>query len=553
MMLQSLSQIFSDTLRSIKNLIRSDMAIKSPEDLEYQQRAVVMNFTIVLSIVVAIIWFVFEITFRQRLIPLIAQIFGIIGGSFFLWWQKKSSLHDSATVFVALFCSILIMLTLFLQLSNPTIFWLFLIPPVSFFIGGERNGIVWSCIVVVLFSFLSLFAYLGLVGNPTTLIFIIDFLTSFIIVVVFTFFYERTRHNVQTSLRATVHRDQTVLDTIQDGIIVIDQEMHIRMFSRGAERILGWSQDEVLDTKLEAYITLDLTQDISKLHTSITKEAVELKNKNQETIYTNLIISPIVLSPEHIEGNAHFIITVQDVTQASELVRMKLDFVSMAAHELRTPLTSIIGYLSVFMKNDAWMSLTDDDKLLLERVKLSADQLSALMENLLMVSKIEGGSKTLNLQTTNWVTLLRERVDELKHLAGTKGLTLTFYTPSEDIFVNVDPMRIAEVINNLVSNAVKYTDKGGIRITTGIDLKNHTVYTSCTDTGHGIAKKAIPHMFEKFYKVNSSLEQGTTGTGLGLFISKSIVELHGGTISISSDGEEKGSTVTFTLPLDTKT
>ena len=137
-MIKSSIPLFQDTLVSIKNLMKGGIIIKNIEDKEKQRRAIVMNFTVLLSLTVAIIWFIFEISIRQRIVPLTAQITGIIGGSFFLWWQRKAKFEIVSTIFVALFSIILISLTLLLNLSDPAVFWLFMIPAISFFIGGQK-------------------------------------------------------------------------------------------------------------------------------------------------------------------------------------------------------------------------------------------------------------------------------------------------------------------------------------------------------------------------------------------------------------------------------
>jgi signal transduction histidine kinase len=241
------------------------------------------------------------------------------------------------------------------------------------------------------------------------------------------------------------------------------------------------------------------------------------------------------------------LLTLHDVTAERQLEEMKLDFVSMAAHELRTPLTSIQGYLSVLMTQAA-RKLTPEERTFLSRVKISADQLVALVENLLSVSRIEQGALTVHLTPTDWLPLVTQTVADFAHRAREKKITLTLRRPPRSLpKVLVDPLRITEVLTNLLSNAMTYTQPGG-RVQVSLEVQPGAVVTHVTDTGPGIPKEALPKLFTKFFRVAGKLEQGSKGTGLGLYISKAIVEMHRGRIWVESE-LGKGSTFSFALPV----
>ena len=237
------------------------------------------------------------------------------------------------------------------------------------------------------------------------------------------------------------------------------------------------------------------------------------------------------------------------MTKEKEFEAMKLDFVSMAAHELRTPLTAMRGYLSL-LHEEARKKLNKNEQQYLERSFISANQLNALVENLLNLSRVERGALKLNIQPINFEEVIAATIDNLHNLADQKNISITLQTPSKPVIVMADNFRIGEVLTNLIANAINYTAATGkIKIT--LSVEGQKAQVAINDTGQGIPQSAISHLFTKFYRVQSSLAMGSKGTGLGLYISKAIVQGHRGRIWVQSV-EGKGSTFFFTVPLATK-
>ena len=237
------------------------------------------------------------------------------------------------------------------------------------------------------------------------------------------------------------------------------------------------------------------------------------------------------------------------MTKEREFETMKLDFVSMAAHELRTPLTAMRGYLSL-LNEEAGEKLSQEELQYLDRSFISANQLNSLVENLLNLSRVERGSLKLTVNPINIETIIAGVLDNLGSIAKQKNITLTFNPPKHQVIVLADHFRITEVVTNLVGNAINYTAAGGkVDITVSPEKEKATV--SVIDNGQGIPASAISHLFTKFYRVQSSLAMGSKGTGLGLYISKAIIDAHRGKIWVESV-EGKGSTFSFTLPLAPK-
>lgn len=237
--------------------------------------------------------------------------------------------------------------------------------------------------------------------------------------------------------------------------------------------------------------------------------------------------------------------------QEKELEAMKLDFVSMAAHELRTPLTALRGYLSI-LEYEAKSKLSSDEQKYLQRSVISSGQLSSLVENLLNLSRIERGSLKLDLAPLQPEAMVNGALANLQEVAKQRGIKLEFITPTKPLpLILADNFRIAEVLTNLTANAINYSKPQDGWVKIQAKVIGHTVAFSVEDNGQGIPASSIPRMFTKFYRVQSSLAMGSKGTGLGLFISKAIVDAHHGKIWVESE-VGKGSTFTFTVPLAPK-
>ena len=227
--------------------------------------------------------------------------------------------------------------------------------------------------------------------------------------------------------------------------------------------------------------------------------------------------------------------------------KAKDEFISMASHEIRTPIATLEGYLS--MLNNQKLR-TQEISEISKRSYESVERLSTLVKDLLDVSRIEQKRIKIQKQSTRLERLIEQTMEGFQLQVQDKGIYLKFQKPEKLLpEVKVDPDRISEVLNNLIGNAIKFTEKGGI--TVSLAQKDGKALISVADTGIGINKDALPHLFKKFYQAqaaSSTLSTERGGTGLGLYITKNIVELHGGEIWVESE-RRKGATFYFTLPL----
>jgi signal transduction histidine kinase len=234
----------------------------------------------------------------------------------------------------------------------------------------------------------------------------------------------------------------------------------------------------------------------------------------------------------------------KDVTDFMQALEVKDDFVASVSHELRTPLTSIHGFTSLIMERD---DLPDEVVHQLGIVERNVDRLDRLVADLLQTAQVERGLVHLEREPTDIAQLIRQSVEAARPSIEKAGLTLASRFPDR-LVVMVDPQRFAQVVDNLVSNAVKYTPAGG-RVEVDLSINVDRLELVVTDTGIGISMRDRNHVFSRFFRARHAAQQSIQGIGLGLSITKAIVDSHGGRIEVESE-EGRGSTFRVRLPLD---
>jgi signal transduction histidine kinase len=230
-----------------------------------------------------------------------------------------------------------------------------------------------------------------------------------------------------------------------------------------------------------------------------------------------------------------------------EIAELREEFLALTTHDLRSPLTVISGVISFFTSGRLG-ELSPEQKNMVGMMERNTQNLIELVNDLLDAAKLESGSLQLELAPTDLRPLIHEICEPLEPLAGEKGLTLTQELPAElPLVVRADRAKLRRVIVNLLSNALKFTPKGG-RVTVRAEQFEEGVRISVADTGVGIAAADIPFLFDKYEQARHRATRGEKGTGLGLYITRQLVELHGGEIHVESE-VGRGSTFSFTLPV----
>ncbi|HKZ34939.1 MAG TPA: ATP-binding protein [Patescibacteria group bacterium] len=353
-----------------------------------------------------------------------------------------------------------------------------------------------------------------------------------------------------SDLTSVTQQQRAVFENIADGVFSLDKDGIVTVFNKASEDMTGLTKDHVEGKHINNFIQLEIQRKKYSFDTLMSEEAEKafrdaaikrLVIEDSRKISVVMSLTPLVQNGQ----KGGYVVTMRDVTKEQQLEEMKLDFVSMAAHELRTPITSIRGYSSV-LAEELKDRLSPDQKMYIDRIGIAGDQLLSLVENLLNISRIETGALRLQTQPVDMTELAKKVVRDHVAYATEKGITIQFLQPEKPIRqVEADIFRITETLNNLIGNAINYTQKGGV--TVRLEQKGKIVVTHIQDTGVGIPESALPKLFTKFFRVSGVLEQGSKGTGLGLYISKAIIDMHKGEIWVTSK-LGKGSTFSFSLP-----
>lgn len=228
-----------------------------------------------------------------------------------------------------------------------------------------------------------------------------------------------------------------------------------------------------------------------------------------------------------------------------QLHKVKNDFLGMAAHDLRSPL-GVMRISCGLLLEEMSENLTEDQLILIRQMSRSTEFMLNMLDELLDIAAIESGSVNLEKAVQDYVEFLRDAVEFNRHIAEAKGICLTMECPAEIAPLSLDANRLRQVINNLISNAIKYSH-GGRSVIVRVDARDDAVVTSVVDQGQGIPRHELARLFKDFQKTSVKATAGEHSTGLGLAICRRIVEAHGGQIHVESE-VGRGSRFYFTLP-----
>ncbi|HWI53923.1 MAG TPA: phosphate regulon sensor histidine kinase PhoR [Symbiobacteriaceae bacterium] len=334
-------------------------------------------------------------------------------------------------------------------------------------------------------------------------------------------------------------RLETILRTMADGVLLVDTRKRIVMMNPAAEAVFGVTTGEVRGKDhLEVTHHFDLDQALEKVLRSGEVAMLEIRRARPE----EQVLEARLASFGQDRG---VLVVFQDITRARKLEQMRTEFVSNVTHELRTPLTSIRGFAETLLEG----ALEDPEaaRHFLEIIKRESEHLGRLIEDILDLSRIEGGKWKIKREPVLLHELAEETAGRLASKAESLGVDLRLNVPADLPVIQGDSGRLAQVLLNLVDNALKYTPAGG-SVTVSAENLGTMVRVKVVDTGTGIPRVDLPRIFERFYRVDKARSRATGGTGLGLSIVKHIVEAHGGLVGVDSD-LGRGATFFFTLPI----
>lgn len=353
--------------------------------------------------------------------------------------------------------------------------------------------------------------------------------------------------------------DEAIFSNIGDGIYAVNTKREMILFNPQAEKITGWKSKDAIGLSCKKIMNFKNEQSVSICEKDCPALAVWNTGQNVTRddicFKKNTKLEGTYAPIKDMDGKVTGAICVfRDITKKKEVERMRSEFVSTASHELRTPITAMSGYIELALNKNV-CKVDEKGAEYLTKAFNTANAMSELIKNLLVVTKIE--DRKLEFTITNFPLKdlaeevievfdkkAKEKGIELKHDSN-PNLTIKGKVISRSLDVRADREQIREVLNNLVENALKFTDKGSISIS--IQYDEDFAKVCVADTGVGIPEAGQKHLFEKFYQVDNSATREVGGTGLGLYITRSIVESFGGSIWVESQ-EGKGSKFFFTVP-----
>lgn len=350
---------------------------------------------------------------------------------------------------------------------------------------------------------------------------------------------------------------QAVVGTDRDGLIVIwnpgatallgaediDTEYAVRIerffpasaLDALAEGAPPTASDDVLSTGLRHMFT---TADLG----APAVRELEMLRVNGTTVPVRLTVTT---RRDGAGAPIGYLFVAIDETRAIEVARMKDEFVGMISHELRTPLSSILGYIEL-LRDDPQHPLTDEQLQFLAVAERNARRLLKLVGDLLFTAQVESGQFPLDVRQVELGPIVAAAVESAAPVAEAAGIELIAELPDDPVTMRLDPVRIGQALDNLVSNAVKFTPRGGT-VTVGIGLPKDEAVVTVRDTGMGIAPDELDRLFTRFFRASSATRNAVPGVGLGLNITKAIVSAHGGTMDVSSE-EGVGTEFRMVLP-----
>lgn len=366
--------------------------------------------------------------------------------------------------------------------------------------------------------------------------------------------------NLENKLSAVEGKSDVVINAINDGVLAISKDGNIELINPSAQQIIGWEQGDALGLNWKSVL---------KLVASDGKEVDELENPISQSLSKNQpahsdkfflltssekrILVSVVSSPVGTDGEG-VIVVFRDITKEKAEEREQAEFISTASHEMRTPVASIEGYLGLAL-NPATANIDEKARDFITKAHESAQHLGRLFQDLLDISKVEDGRMKNNPKIININEFLKEIFEGLAPKANEKQLNYIFAPDMIDegkekslqpiFYANIDPDHFREVTSNLIENAIKYTPSGDV--TVDITGNDKQISISVKDSGIGIPAEDIPHLFQKFYRVDNSDTREIGGTGLGLYLSRRLAETMSGNLRVESKYKE-GSTFYLEIP-----
>jgi PAS domain S-box-containing protein len=362
----------------------------------------------------------------------------------------------------------------------------------------------------------------------------------------------RSVHSVQQHSLAKV---EALVSSLGEGIVVTDKNGNVELINPAAEKLIGWSIAEAVGKKWYDLAPLEdaggkrippedrATQKVLSSGQPRSNALYYYVRRDGSRFAVGTTAAPVRLKGETIGVIAVF----RDITHEREVDQAKSEFVSLASHQLRTPLSAIKWFSEMLMAGDAGQ-MTSEQLEFIKNIDMSNERMIELVNSLLNISRIESGRIIIDPALTDMESLIKRVITDMQVRYHDKKVEISFEFQKAMPQVMLDQKLISQVYTNLLTNAYKYTPENG-KISVSVNIQGNEIVSMIKDTGYGIPKSDQHRVFEKFFRGSNVIKVVTDGTGLGLYLVKTIIESSHGRIWFeSADGQ--GTTFWFTLPLD---
>jgi two-component system phosphate regulon sensor histidine kinase PhoR len=359
----------------------------------------------------------------------------------------------------------------------------------------------------------------------------------------------RLSQELEKSVKELTRKIELMLYSIDEGVFTVDRELRISTFNPAAEKILGWREEDVIgqpcaeifreEDSASSYQGELLSEAMRKAQlVTSAEEGHPVINKDGQPIFITSSVVPLLDLDGQVFGA---MVAFRDASAAIELDQMKSEFIAMVSHELRSPLSHIIA--SMELMRGANLS-SDQQQDLLNIIEAQSNRLNRFVQQILDVSLLEAGTVKVEQEPVDLKPLIEQMIEAFETRVNTHRFEFT--VPERSTIVVGDDSKIQTVLDNLLENAVNYSSEGS-SISIEVSDRDKEVVMSVIDEGIGIPATQLERIFERFHRVNASDDQEQYGYGLGLYISKRLIEIQGGSIWAESE-LERGSRFSFSLP-----
>ncbi len=445
--------------------------------------------------------------------------------------------------------------------DNTGIFWMFIFPISAFFLTGKEAGVWWMFTLLVILTTFMVLLYFQFITLPYSSLTLRQLLVSLVVMTIGVYVYQQSRENLnaETQKSDALTREEKIkadiiVENIDEGVVVLDAQGHVILASKAAEDLLKWKRGDLIGQKFVDVVPMT---DESGQTIPLAERPMQLALQNGErarlearyvrkdnSSFPTVVASRAII----VDGRMHGAVsTFRDITEETVVDRAKSEFVTLASHQLRTPISAIAWVSELLLHGDAG-KLTTDQMDYIQQIYHSNKRMAALVDAMLTVSSLELGSLPVRPEPVDLAKLSREVLQIcLDSLPADKILHIKEHYDPKLPTVSFDAGIVKTILHNLITNAFKYTpNKGNVSIS--ITQDNEHIIIAIKDTGLGIPSDQKAKLFTKLFRADNAKRKDTDGTGLGLFIVKTITEYAGGSLSYTSE-ENKGSEFVVQLPI----